>query len=83
MHPNNRGQNLIYINKMGILRFEALREAANREPIHFEEKNKKSNLFGANVFNEHSMKQYLTSDAFKGVRDAIRHGVKIDRKLAD
>ena len=68
---------------MGILRFEALKEAANREPIHFEEKNKKSNLFGANVFNEHSMKQYLTSDAFKGVRDAIRYGTKIDRKLAD
>ena len=68
---------------MGILRFEALKEAANREPVHFEEKNKKSNLFGANVFNEHSMKQYLTSDAFKGVRDAIRYGTKIDRKLAD
>jgi glutamine synthetase len=25
----------------------------------------------------------LTSDAFKGVRDAVQHGTKIDRKLAD
>lgn len=83
MHSNSRGQQLNIKFTMGILRFEALKEAANREPVHFEEKNKKSNLFGANVFNEHSMKQYLTSDAFKGVRDAIRYGTKIDRKLAD
>ena len=83
MQTNYRGQNLNNTFEMGILRFEALKEAANREPVHFEEKNKKSNLFGANVFNEHSMKQYLTSDAFKGVRDAIRYGTKIDRKLAD
>ena len=83
LHHKYRGQKLNNTFTMGILRFEALKEAANREPVHFEEKNKKSNLFGANVFNEHSMKQYLTSDAFKGVRDAIRYGTKIDRKLAD
>jgi glutamine synthetase len=29
------------------------------------------------------MKQYLTSDAFKGVQGAMQHGSKIDRKLAD
>jgi glutamine synthetase len=29
------------------------------------------------------MKQFLTSDAYKGVKDAIQHGTKIDRKLAD
>ena len=29
------------------------------------------------------MKQFLTSDAHKGVKDAVQHGTKIDRKLAD
>ena len=29
------------------------------------------------------MKQYLTSDGFKGVQDAVQYGTKIDRKLAD
>lgn len=29
------------------------------------------------------MKQYLTTDAFKGVQGAVQHGTKIDRKLAD
>ncbi|KVV14038.1 glutamine synthetase III [Flavobacterium sp. TMP13] len=68
---------------MSTLRFQALREASNRTPVQFEEIGKKSELFGSNVFNEKTMKQYLTSDAFKGVRDSIRHGSKIDRKLAD
>jgi glutamine synthetase len=35
------------------------------------------------VFNDKAMKQYLTSDAFKGVQGAVQHGTKIDRKLAD
>ena len=68
---------------MATLRFQALKEASNRIPVKFEETDKKSTLFGSNVFNEKAMKQYLTSDAFKGVRDAVQHGTKIDRKLAD
>ena len=68
---------------MSTIRFQALREASNRKVIHFEETNKKSNIFGSNVFNEKAMKQYLTSDAFKAVQGAIEGGTKIDRKLAD
>ena len=68
---------------MSTLRFQALRDASTRKPVHFEEIDRKSNIFGANVFNEKAMKQFLTSDALKGVRDAIQHGTKIDRKLAD
>ena len=68
---------------MATLRFQALKEASNRIPVKFEEIDKKSAIFGANVFNDKAMKQYLTSDAFKGVRDAVQHGTKIDRKLAD
>ncbi|MEZ7498962.1 glutamine synthetase III [Flavobacterium sp. Arc3] len=68
---------------MSTIRFQALREASTRKPIKFEESGKKSILFGSNVFNDKAMKQYLTSDAFKGVQGAVQHGTKIDRKLAD
>ena len=68
---------------MATLRFQALKEASNRNLIKFEETDRKSVIFGSNVFNDKAMKQYLTSDAFKGVRDAVQHGTKIDRKLAE
>jgi glutamine synthetase len=68
---------------MAILRFRALQEASGRQPIKFEEKDRKSTLFGANVFNDKAMRQYLTGDAYKGVRDAVQYGTKIDRKLAE
>lgn len=68
---------------MSTIRFQALREASTRKPVQFEENGRKSAIFGANVFNEKAMKQYLTSDALKGVQGAVQHGTKIDRKLAD
>jgi glutamine synthetase len=68
---------------MSTFRFQALKEASNRKPVKFEESDRKSNIFGANVFNDKAMKQFLTSDAHKGVKDAVQHGTKIDRKLAD
>jgi glutamine synthetase len=68
---------------MSSIRFQALREATNRKLVDFQESGKKSVLFGSNVFNDKAMKQYLTSDAFKGVQGAVQHGTKIDRKLAD
>jgi glutamine synthetase len=63
---------------MSTIRFQALREASTK-PIKFEETGRKSVLFGSNVFNDKAMKQYLTSDAFKGVKGAVQHGTKIDR----
>ena len=68
---------------MSTLRFQALQDASNREPVRFEESDRKSAIFGKNVFNQASMKQFLTSDAFRGVQDATQHGKKIDRNLAD
>ncbi len=82
MHKNNRGQTLKIIF-MSTFRFQALIEASNRKPVKFEEADRKSSIFGANVFNDKAMKQFLTSDAHKGVKDAVQHGTKIDRKLAD
>ncbi len=71
------------IEIMATLRFQALNEASNRKPLPFVEINRKSLLFGSNVFNEKAMKQYLTSDALKAVQSAVLNGTKIDRKLAD
>jgi glutamine synthetase len=68
---------------MANLRFQALKEASNRTSIKFEETNKKSTIFGSNVFNDKAMKQFLTSDAHKAVKDAVQFGTKIDRKIAD
>lgn len=81
MHSINGG--LIKKQIMSTIRFQALREASTRKPVQFEENGRKSAIFGANVFNEKAMKQYLTSDALKGVQGAVQHGTKIDRKLAD
>lgn len=68
---------------MSKIRFQALAESLNRVPVVVKEDLKRSVLFGENVFNENTMRQYLTKDAFKGVMNAIDHGTKIDRKIAD
>ncbi|GAL72207.1 glutamine synthetase type III GlnN [Jejuia pallidilutea] len=68
---------------MAILRFHALKESITYKPNTFIEKGKRSELFGTNVFNENTMRQYLTKDAFKGVKSAIEEGKKINRNVAD
>lgn len=68
---------------MATIRFSALQETLHRKPKYIEDKNKKSALFGQNVFNKKAMQQYLTTAAFESVMDAIEKGTKIDRKIAD
>lgn len=68
---------------MSSIRFEALKAASSRKPVHVEELDKKSLIFGSNVFNDKAMRQFLTSEAYKAVKSAMDHGTKIDRKLAD
>ncbi len=68
---------------MSTFRFDALKETANRKPVVLEELDKKSMIFGSNVFNDKAMRQFLTPEAYKAVRNAVQHGIKIDRKLAD
>ncbi len=68
---------------MSRLRFSAIAESHKRTPIAIEEKGRRSELFGLNVFNEKKMLQYLTKDALESVKGAIFSGSKIDRKIAD
>ncbi|MGK0448036.1 MAG: glutamine synthetase [Polaribacter sp.] len=68
---------------MATVRFNALQETLNRSAIKVEENEKRSVLFGKNVFNKHAMQQYLTRSAYESVMNAIEKGTKIDRKIAD
>lgn len=42
-----------------------------------------SDYFGVNVFNDESMQQYLTEDAYLSVKAAIQSGAKLSREVAD
>ncbi|MCK8481550.1 glutamine synthetase III [Psychroserpens algicola] len=68
---------------MSTLRFHALKEVFNHKPVRVEENIRRSELFGSNVFNESTMRQYLTKEAFESVMDAVGKGSKIDRIVAD
>jgi glutamine synthetase len=68
---------------MSTIRFQALKETAGRKPVEVKELDRKSAIFGTNVFNDKAMRQFLTSEAYKAVQSAVQHGTKIDRKLAD
>jgi len=68
---------------MSTIRFSALQETLNRKPIKITEIEKRSVLFGQNVFNKYAMQQYLTRAAYESVTNAISKGTKIDRKIAD
>ena len=68
---------------MSKLRFSSIKESNNRNRIAIEEKGRRSELFGINVFNEDRMLQFLTKEAFDRVKGAMFSGTKIDRKIAD
>lgn len=67
---------------MAQLRFNALQEVLRRHVGKIEEKNRRSDLFNAQVFDDKKMRQYLTSDAYTAVENAIVKGSQIDRPMA-
>ena len=68
---------------MSTLRFHAIKETLKRIPVYIQEKERRSIIFGANVFNEKAMRQYLTSEALESINDAILKGSKINRVIAN
>lgn len=69
---------------MATLRFKALEDAMRRTPIHVSlPVEKVSEYFGSNVFGYDAMREFLTSEAYESVMDAIGQGYRIDRKIAD
>ncbi|MBU2927384.1 glutamine synthetase III family protein [Winogradskyella psychrotolerans] len=68
---------------MSTLRFHAVKASLKRKPIKIKEQKRRSEIFGENVFNEVSMRQYLTKTALNSVLEAIEKGTKINRLVAD
>jgi glutamine synthetase len=69
---------------MAELRFSALREVFNREPLKVETPSKNiSDYFGVNVFDLHKMEHYLSKEAYKVVKKAIEVGKSLTRQEAN
>jgi len=69
---------------MAELRFSALRELFNREPVVTETPSKIiSEYFRVNVFDFPKMEHYLSKEAYKVVKNAINEGKSLTRKEAD
>ena len=69
---------------MPFIRFEALKTTMHRQPMEVElNYNRISDIFGQDVFNKKAMQEFMTPEAYKSVMDAIVHGKKIDRVIAD
>lgn len=69
---------------MGNIRTRALEEFAARKTERFyEEARPVSEYFGTNVFDLKKMQRYLSSEAYNAVVNAISHGEKIERGIAD
>ncbi len=69
---------------MAELRFSALREVLNREPVKIEPSCKiVSEYFAENVFDLPKMEHYLSKEAYKSIKHAIREGKSLTRQEAD
>jgi glutamine synthetase len=69
---------------MAVIRFQAIQTTLDRKPVHIvEPTERRSELYGINVFNKNSFSHYMSKDASNAVMDSINHGKKIDRKIAD
>ncbi len=69
---------------MSKMRFFALQELANRRPKEvIYPSGKLSDYFADHVFNRKKMQEFLPSEAYSAVMDAIENGTPINREMAD
>lgn len=69
---------------MSVLRFKALESVLGRTPVKIIAPSPKiSEYYGINVFNETTMKEFLSKEAFQSVKDAIERGTPVDREMAN
>lgn len=69
---------------MSTLRFKALEKVESRPVIDVKlPSGRISDYFGTHVFDAATMREFLSSEAFRKVMAAIRTGEKIDRQIAD
>ena len=66
------------------MRFFALQELANRRPVKIDYPSEKlSDYYGTYVFDRNKMQEYLPSEAYKAVVNAIENGIPFNREMAD
>ena len=68
---------------MSTLGFHALKQSLDRPPTTVNKEVKQSEIFGANVFDLKTMRQFLTKEALNSLVRAINKGDKINRSIAD
>ncbi|MCF8221363.1 MAG: glutamine synthetase III, partial [Cryomorphaceae bacterium] len=68
---------------MATKRLNAYNDVLNRTPKTVVLDEKLSELFGTLVFHSDVMREYLPSDTYKSMMEAINTGSRLDRKLAD
>ena len=69
---------------MNTARKNAVQTVVNREVVSPRIAGTKvSDYYASNVFNDTAMREYLSDDAYKAVRSAIKAGTKISREIAD
>ncbi|MFK7756890.1 MAG: glutamine synthetase III [Flavobacteriales bacterium] len=69
---------------MPTFRITALEDVFHRKPLEVTPPaSRVSEYYGENVFNQTTMREYLTDEAYESVMDAINLGARIDRKMAD
>lgn len=67
-------------------RQSAVQKTAQREPVRSSldyNQTQLSEIFGANVFNRHVMRQVLPKNVFKAFVQSMDHGERLDSELAD
>jgi len=74
---------LTKIKIMATKRLNAYNDVLNRTPKTVVLDEKLSELFGTLVFHSDVMREYLPSDTYKSMMEAINTGSRLDRKLAD
>jgi glutamine synthetase len=70
---------------MSSLRFQALQAlaAGEEKKISGYTEKKITTMFGSNVFNGRTMREYLSDEAYKSLMNSAKTGTKIDRRMAD
>jgi len=68
---------------MSILRFKAIADLHNRNPLKIKTPERLSEIYGKNIFSEKVMRGYLAKEAFNAVIDSNEKGTKISRNLAE
>lgn len=65
-------------------RHQAVQTVVNREVVSPRILGKKvSDYYASNVFNDAAMREFLSEDAYKAVKSAMKSGTKISREIAD